>query len=256
MGTDEPLDDHNANQQIPATKTPEQSTYKANAEKEDFFTKYAKRMPAFESKKLWTYNSGQSAAPANVPPDTMPNTRSKSKKAPQKGAKAPQLSVPPHTSASTSDGYGEPRTVNETELFREFTNILGDMGAEYNKINKIGKIDPLSSYKFMNYETTAVPGSTIKPDGVLHLASSKNFGLANIHILFEAKISEYHSVLPDDVLGQIAEYSRDVWSAQPTRKFVPVFLLHGGMLSLFVFLRSDVLRIEFGNIFYRNIWEH
>ncbi|KAJ2718942.1 hypothetical protein GGI07_005508 [Coemansia sp. Benny D115] len=180
----------------------------------------------------------------------MPNTRSKSKKAPQKGAKAAQPSVPPHMSASTSDGYGEPRTVNETELFREFTNMWERLTKEYNV--RCPGLYPFSRYLFASHETSAVSGSTIKPDGVLFLASTTKRMVADIHILFEAKISEYPSELPDDVLGQIAEYSRDVWGAQPTRTFVPVFLLHGGMLSLFVFLRSDVLRIDLGRVFYSN----
>ncbi|KAJ2719803.1 hypothetical protein GGI07_004998 [Coemansia sp. Benny D115] len=220
------------------------------AEKKEFFTEHAQRMPAFESKKMWPYNPGQSAAPANVPPDTMPNTRSKSKKAPQKGAMAAQPSEPPHASASTSVGYGKSRTVNETELFREFTNTWESLAEEYSV--KFTDLDPFSRYSFASHETSAVSGSTIKPDGVLFLASTTNNMVADIHILFEAKISEYPSELPDDVLGQIAEYSHEVWSAQPTRKFVPAFLLHGGKLSLFVFLRFDVLRIELGRVFYRN----
>ncbi|KAJ2722428.1 hypothetical protein GGI07_003326 [Coemansia sp. Benny D115] len=216
-----------------------------------FFTEHALRMPAFESKKLWPYNSGQSATPA-MPPATMPNTRSQSKKARQQGAKAAQPRYPPRASASTSTspGYGKPVEVNESQLFREFTNTWESLTEEY--IIKFKNLNPLSAYQFANFENARVPDSNIKPDGVLFLASTDDKTVADIHILFEAKISEYSSTPPQDVIGQMAEYSRDVWSAQPTRTFVPVFLLHGGKLSLFVFLRSDVLRINLGYIFYKN----
>ncbi|KAJ2719438.1 hypothetical protein GGI07_005217 [Coemansia sp. Benny D115] len=179
----------------------------------------------------------------------MPNTRSKSKKAPRKGAKAAQPSVPPHVSASTSDGYGEPRTANETEMFREFTNTWESITEEFK--SKPKEFGTFSCHRFSNCEKTPLPDSKIKPDGVLFLASTIDNMVADIHILFEAKISEYSSTPPPDVLGQIAEYSHEVWSAQPTRTFVPVFLLHGGMLSLFVFPRSDVLRINLGRVFYK-----
>ncbi|KAJ2719023.1 hypothetical protein GGI07_005460 [Coemansia sp. Benny D115] len=181
----------------------------------------------------------------------MPNTRSRSKKASQKGTKAAQPRYPPRASAgtSTSAGYGKPVEANESQLFREFTNTWKRLTDEY-KV-KFKDLDPLSAYKFANFENARVSDSNIKPDGVLFLASTIDKTVANIHILFEAKISEYSST-PQDVLGQLAEYSREVWSAQPTRTFVPVFLLHGRMLSLFVFLRSDVLRINLGYIFYEN----
>ncbi|KAJ2717924.1 hypothetical protein GGI07_005918, partial [Coemansia sp. Benny D115] len=186
----------------------------------------------------------------------MHTIRSAPKRALQQGAKAAmaaQPSYPLHASASTCNGCGSPRTVNETELFREFIDIFNNLVAEYKKL--CGEVDPLPSYELVSREDTPFPDSKIKPDGALFFASTADKTVADVHIVFKAIISEGFSVLPDDALGQMAEYSHGVWSAQPTRTFVPVFLLHGGTLSLFVFLRFGVSRLNLESILYRKNWK-
>ncbi|KAJ2724503.1 hypothetical protein GGI07_001934 [Coemansia sp. Benny D115] len=48
----------------------------------------------------------------------------------------------------------------------------------------------------------------------------------------------------------MADYAWTVWKAQPTRTFVPVFLIHGTKLTLFVFARSKHYRIDLGQFMY------
>ncbi|KAJ2651425.1 hypothetical protein IW137_000634 [Coemansia sp. RSA 1287] len=65
-------------------------------------------------------------------------------------------------------------------------------------------------------------------------------------MVIEAKLASHTQTLPNLVLGQLAEYSRVVWKEQPTRTFVPVILLHGANMSLFVFARSGYYRANLG----------
>ncbi|KAJ1856386.1 hypothetical protein LPJ76_002548 [Coemansia sp. RSA 638] len=65
-------------------------------------------------------------------------------------------------------------------------------------------------------------------------------------MVIEAKLASHTESLPNVVLGQLAEYARTVWTEQPTRTFVPVILLHGANMTLFVFARSGYYRVEMG----------
>ncbi|KAJ2478591.1 hypothetical protein IWW56_003617 [Coemansia sp. RSA 2131] len=65
-------------------------------------------------------------------------------------------------------------------------------------------------------------------------------------MVIEAKLASHTESLPNVVLGQLAEYARTVWTEQPTRTFVPVILLHGANMTLFIFARSGYYRVEMG----------
>ncbi|KAJ2497697.1 hypothetical protein GGH96_004880 [Coemansia sp. RSA 1972] len=65
-------------------------------------------------------------------------------------------------------------------------------------------------------------------------------------MIIEAKLAPHTETLPDEVLGQLAEYARVVWKEQPTRTFVPVILLHDVNMTLFIFARSGYYRAEMG----------
>ncbi|KAJ1855180.1 hypothetical protein LPJ76_003499, partial [Coemansia sp. RSA 638] len=71
-------------------------------------------------------------------------------------------------------------------------------------------------------------------------------------MVIEAKLASHTESLPDVVLGQLAEYARTVWTEQPTRIFVPVILLHGANMTLFVFARSGYYRVEMGTYLFTN----
>ncbi|KAJ2889948.1 MAP kinase kinase kinase Wis4, partial [Coemansia aciculifera] len=51
-----------------------------------------------------------------------------------------------------------------------------------------------------------------------------------------------------DTFKQIADYQCSVWAAQPTRVFVPVFLLNGANLTLIIFTRNYWYRVYIGPI--------
>ncbi|KAJ2537510.1 hypothetical protein GGF49_006305, partial [Coemansia sp. RSA 1853] len=71
-------------------------------------------------------------------------------------------------------------------------------------------------------------------------------------MVIEAKLASHTESLPNVVLGQLAEYARTVWTEQPTRVFVPVILLHGAYMTLFVFTRSGYYRVEMGTYLFTN----
>ncbi|KAJ2542320.1 hypothetical protein GGF49_002961 [Coemansia sp. RSA 1853] len=72
-------------------------------------------------------------------------------------------------------------------------------------------------------------------------------------MVIEAKLASHTESLPNVVLGQLAEYARTVWTEQPTRTFVPVILLHGANMTLFVFARSGYYRVEMGTYLFTKV---
>ncbi|KAJ2355468.1 hypothetical protein GGF43_002669 [Coemansia sp. RSA 2618] len=98
---------------------------------------------------------------------------------------------------------------------------------------------------YEDHQDHSVPGTGLKPDGVIYFAP-EIYSAQSIHIPIEAKLASHTGELPVLVLGQIAEYARVIWAAQHTRTFVPVVLLHGINMTLFVFARNGYYRVEVG----------
>ncbi|KAJ2516750.1 hypothetical protein H4217_004390, partial [Coemansia sp. RSA 1939] len=104
-------------------------------------------------------------------------------------------------------------------------------------------------YSYRNHESSPISDVEIKPDGVLFYTRTPKKTMDSVHIIFEAKASPNADSV-NEVLGQIGVYAETVWKAQFTRKFVPVFLLHGPNLTLYIFSRSYPAVIPLGFIFH------
>ncbi|KAJ2543741.1 hypothetical protein GGF49_001823 [Coemansia sp. RSA 1853] len=111
--------------------------------------------------------------------------------------------------------------------------------------------EPARTYAYEDHQDTYVSGTRLKPDGVLYYSGQVR-SARSIHMVIEAKLASHTESLPDVVLGQLAEYARTVWTEQPTRIFVPVILLHGANMTLFVFARSGYYRVEMGTYLFTN----
>ncbi|KAJ2622419.1 hypothetical protein GGI26_003282 [Coemansia sp. RSA 1358] len=102
-------------------------------------------------------------------------------------------------------------------------------------------------YYLVDYQDSAVDGSKIKPDFVYYFAQrSQDFETA--HIVVEVKPKKFAANPPPEVLGQLGDYALSIWSKQPLRTFVPVILMHGYYLELYIFGRGKVYHTEFGKI--------
>ncbi|KAJ2250355.1 hypothetical protein GGH97_000754 [Coemansia sp. RSA 475] len=107
----------------------------------------------------------------------------------------------------------------------------------------------MPQYIYGDNQSKPVAGSTHKVDYTIHFNHMLKTTFDTIHILVEAK-SESSSTISDANFGQISDYAHSLWSCQPTRLFVPVILIHGVQLSLFIFTRDKWYRINLGMIAY------
>ncbi|KAI9505254.1 hypothetical protein BX070DRAFT_233403 [Coemansia spiralis] len=102
----------------------------------------------------------------------------------------------------------------------------------------------------VDHQKKRVTRSPKKPDGVFYYDCIAVTGFNSIHTIVEAKIDYCPGELPALDLGQLADYALEIWKAQPTRTFVPIFFLHGQCIDLFLFTRSGYIRTELGPICY------
>ncbi|KAJ2082399.1 hypothetical protein H4R24_001635 [Coemansia sp. RSA 988] len=106
-----------------------------------------------------------------------------------------------------------------------------------------------SPYIFHEAQNYVTAGSNIKPDGLFCFEEGLR-SFSTSHIVFEVKRTSYGARIPCSVLGQLGDYALAVWREQPLRTFVPVILLHGESLDLFIFTRNKVYRANIGCIGY------
>ncbi|KAJ2667282.1 hypothetical protein GGH99_006670, partial [Coemansia sp. RSA 1285] len=137
--------------------------------------------------------------------------------------------------------------LTEAVLFGAFENYLQSILSDMEKLPH-EFTEERAVYSYRNHESSPISDVEIKPDGVLFYTHSPKKGIDSVHIIFEAKVSPNADKV-DEVLGQIGMYAETVWKAQFTRKFVPVFLLHGPNLTLYIFSRSYPAVIPLGSIF-------
>ncbi|KAJ2538251.1 hypothetical protein EV175_006504, partial [Coemansia sp. RSA 1933] len=103
--------------------------------------------------------------------------------------------------------------------------------------------------RLKDHQNRTIPGTSIKTDTAFYRASAI-VNISSVYAMLEVKLDSYTNDLPDKHFGQLADYAQHVWASQPTRTFVPVFFLHGQLLTLFLFNRAGYERIEIGPICY------
>ncbi|KAJ2510523.1 hypothetical protein H4217_007830 [Coemansia sp. RSA 1939] len=138
--------------------------------------------------------------------------------------------------------------LTETALFGAFQNYLQTIQSDMERLPREFTEERAVCF-FGNHETSPMGDVEIKPDGVLFYAHTPTSMVDMVHIIFEAKVSPGANNV-SEVLGQIGVYAETVWKAQFTRKFVPVFLLHGPNLTLYIFSRGYPAVIPLGSIFH------
>ncbi|KAJ1726323.1 hypothetical protein LPJ72_006375, partial [Coemansia sp. Benny D160-2] len=138
--------------------------------------------------------------------------------------------------------------LTETALFGAFENHLQSVLSDMERLPH-EFAEERAVYSYRNHESSPISNVEIKPDGILFYTRTPKKTMDSVHIIFEAKASPNADSV-SEVLGQIGVYAETVWKAQFTRKFVPVFLLHGLNLTLYIFSRSYPAVIPLGFIFH------
>ncbi|KAJ2558738.1 hypothetical protein EV175_000654 [Coemansia sp. RSA 1933] len=145
-----------------------------------------------------------------------------------------------------------PKSSNEAGLVDYFKNLWAEMTAAAIAWNSRLAVDqpaiPMPHCELFDHQNTYIPASRQKADIVFYQHEGQE-GFQSIHTILEAKIESFPGgELPELERGQIADYALSVWEAQPMRTFVPIFYLHGRNLSLFVFTRNGIVRVDLGAI--------
>ncbi|KAJ2397551.1 hypothetical protein GGI05_000586 [Coemansia sp. RSA 2603] len=73
-------------------------------------------------------------------------------------------------------------------------------------------------------------------------------GMESVSTVFVVKADATPTAIPKDTLGQLADYASAIWASQPTRKFVPLFYIHGEYLWLVLFYRGMWSCFDIGQI--------
>ncbi|KAJ2556492.1 hypothetical protein EV175_001965, partial [Coemansia sp. RSA 1933] len=102
-------------------------------------------------------------------------------------------------------------------------------------------------YTFVDRQNIPVSGSSLKSDGLFCFADADE-SFSSAYAAIEMKKDKCVGTPPTQILGQVGDYALSIWKEQPLRMFVPVLLLHGPNLTLFVFTRGTVFQIELGQI--------
>ncbi|KAJ2804489.1 hypothetical protein H4R20_002486 [Coemansia guatemalensis] len=132
----------------------------------------------------------------------------------------------------------------ESALLKHFIAIYQDIcDAAFQHLK--GSCYEQSPYIFDIPQNFVDADCNIRPDGVFCFGSGLR-SFSTVHILLELNKTSYAEDIPRDVLGQLGDYAMAVWHEQPFRKFVPVILLHGEELDLFIFTRGKVYRAYIG----------
>ncbi|KAJ2001984.1 hypothetical protein GGI04_003527 [Coemansia thaxteri] len=149
--------------------------------------------------------------------------------------------------------------VNEKAAASYFLSLHTQMAAEMDtqtnvqaaQQHKLG-FSPCS-YEIVDHQSRVIPGSlSHKADVVFYYDHSSN-DMTSVHLVLEAKCDQIAGEIGERALKQLADYQNSVWRAQPTRTFVPVFLLHGAALEVVVFTRNKWYRVNLGPICHSNV---
>ncbi|KAJ2398239.1 hypothetical protein GGI05_000205 [Coemansia sp. RSA 2603] len=111
---------------------------------------------------------------------------------------------------------------------------------------------PRNRYIYNNHETSMIPNTSIKPDGVIFYGDLRSKNIETVHLVMEAKVEEGGNCTFMEALGQMAEYAHCIWKAQPTRVFVPVIYLYGASMDIMLFARCGYRRISLGEYLYNS----
>ncbi|KAJ1680317.1 hypothetical protein EV182_000227 [Spiromyces aspiralis] len=110
---------------------------------------------------------------------------------------------------------------------------------------------PVSPRQYYLYDTHKNPpeGTRLKPDALVSTDIDERLDTAELIVEFKQNEDkgDVTAKSTQSIYGQLGIYARRVWARQPMRRFVPVLLVHGLRVALFLFTRSKVYRIKIGS---------
>ncbi|KAJ1675750.1 hypothetical protein EV182_000658 [Spiromyces aspiralis] len=127
-----------------------------------------------------------------------------------------------------------------------------------NVVDKANEIwrqkDPTSRSprKYYVYDThlNAPRDTDMKPDALVSTDKLAKLGTAELVVEFKKDEDRGARVPRQNTLeyyAQLGKYACHAWAGQPTRRFVPIFLVHRLQVDLFVFARHTVYRASIGS---------
>ncbi|KAJ2847449.1 hypothetical protein J3B02_004162, partial [Coemansia erecta] len=132
------------------------------------------------------------------------------------------------------------------KLIRKLRDIVKDKADSNPLLKEIIAASP--QYIVKDHQKMKIPLSLHKPDLAFYFGDDFSMGFSTVGLILEAKIEPTLQQIPDDTLGQLADYGNALWMAQPTRTFAPVFYIHGPYLTLVLFYRDGWYKVELGSI--------
>ncbi|KAJ1675444.1 hypothetical protein EV182_001256 [Spiromyces aspiralis] len=110
---------------------------------------------------------------------------------------------------------------------------------------------PESPRQYYLYDTHKHPpeGTKLKLDALVSTDIKKRLDTAELVVEFKQNEDrgDITTKGTQSIYGQLGVCARRVWARQPMRRFVPVFLVHGMWVTLFLFTRSTVHRADVGS---------
>ncbi|KAJ1675082.1 hypothetical protein EV182_001973, partial [Spiromyces aspiralis] len=140
---------------------------------------------------------------------------------------------------------------NEEEQQVVCMPLLGRIIGMANEIWRPKDPTPKSPRRYRLYDTHKNPpeGTRLKPDALVSTDIEKRLDTAELVVEFKQNEDggDVTTKGTRSIYGQLGIYARRVWARQPMRRFVPVFLVHGLRVTLFLFTRSRVHRAKIGS---------
>ncbi|KAJ1680363.1 hypothetical protein EV182_000145 [Spiromyces aspiralis] len=140
---------------------------------------------------------------------------------------------------------------NEEEQQAALMPLLGRAIDMANEIWRPKDPTPKSPRQYYLYDTHKNPpiGTRLKPDALVSTDAQKRLDTAELVVEFKQNEDggDVTTKGTQSIYGQLGVYARRVWAKQPMRRFVPVLLVHGLYVTLFLFARSKVHRIDIGS---------
>ncbi|KAJ1679638.1 hypothetical protein EV182_001640, partial [Spiromyces aspiralis] len=147
-----------------------------------------------------------------------------------------------------------PKTLTPTEEDQQ-ASLMQFLRRVVNKANEIWRRSNPTSRSLRKYyvhDTHAKPleDTDMKPDALISTDIDKCLGTAELVVEFKkdedkgARVPRKYTLL---YYAQLGKYACHAWAEQPTRRFVPIFLVHKLQVDLFVFTRHAVYRAKVGS---------
>ncbi|KAJ2447953.1 hypothetical protein GGF42_005284 [Coemansia sp. RSA 2424] len=137
-------------------------------------------------------------------------------------------------------------SASKRKYVEHFLAVLGLMRAQAKKVDGLPGQYARMPYHISDVRTSSNDDISFPiPDVMVAFNERGVSTFRNVHMFLEAT-EESGPYVYLKYLGQIADYALSLRQHQPTRKFVPIFFLHGCELELLVFTHTGYFRAHIG----------